>query len=100
MKRIFPPLEPRRASYFCWRTVQTKIQYLVNNIEPMQLCVRRLDEIRGLLMRKDEDFAARVPPGSRNRRRSDGALEATAMLFGSQYNQELLQVFKAHLLRG
>ena len=78
MERIFPPLEPRKASWECWRAVDAKIRQFVKNVtSPDFRASGYLDVLRGLLRQSDEDRAKKSPPDHATAIGSDGGVHAT-----------------------
>lgn len=73
MERIFPPLEPRKASWECWHAVDAKIRHFVKNMtSPDFRASQCLSVLRGLLRQKDDERAKRIPPDHATAVGSDG----------------------------
>ena len=100
MERIFPPLEARQSSAFCWRAVEYEIQFFLTNCRlPTAMYVDdHLGKIRELLRQKDENLAARTPPDHATAVGSDGVLDEAWTLFGAGYDRTLLDAFEERLV--
>lgn len=98
MERIFPPLEPRQGSRFCWWGVRDEIRHFQRRLPKARSVVTDLQQIRRLLRQKDEDVAARNPPDHATAIGSDGTLDAAATTFDSGRDQSLLSAFEERVI--